>query len=129
MSVMQYGGADGNGNGMIDNGDYTVWRTHFGQVFTPAAGSIMAVDAMSLPPVPKHDKRTRPLKRETQAARSALALDLLLSLDAGCAPFNNECGGLTSDSGDVTETDGVAVDSALDESGRPVSDAVGFGAL
>jgi hypothetical protein len=31
-------GADGNHNGIIDMGDYTIWRKHFGNVL-PGAGS------------------------------------------------------------------------------------------
>ena len=36
-TVTPFSGADGNGNGVIDQGDCVVWRAHFGQ--TIGAGS------------------------------------------------------------------------------------------
>jgi hypothetical protein len=41
QSVTPGTGADGNGNGTIDAGDYTFWRTKFGSV-VPGSGSSLA---------------------------------------------------------------------------------------
>ena len=41
MSVAAGSGADGNGNGIVDAADYTVWRDHLGQ--SAGAGSFAAV--------------------------------------------------------------------------------------
>src|SRR5262249_8832964 len=42
--VPQYSGADGNGSSKIDDGDYDVWRAHFG---VAASGSAAAAGAES----------------------------------------------------------------------------------
>jgi uncharacterized protein YegL len=38
-SVAAYAGADGNGSGIIDAGDYDVWRAHFGQIAGSGSGA------------------------------------------------------------------------------------------
>src|SRR5207245_1097836 len=38
QSVTPYSGADGNGDGLVNQADYDVWRSHFGQTL-PGAGS------------------------------------------------------------------------------------------
>ena len=43
-SVTSYSGADGDGNGVITQNDYSVWRAHFGQ--TGGAGSAASVDSV-----------------------------------------------------------------------------------
>jgi hypothetical protein len=37
-NVVAYSSADGNGNGIVDQADYDVWRLHFGQTFAGAVG-------------------------------------------------------------------------------------------
>ena len=34
-NVAYYGGADGSGNGLVDQDDYGVWRAHFGEMLPP----------------------------------------------------------------------------------------------
>jgi hypothetical protein len=44
-SVTSYSGADGNGDGTINQNDYGVWRAHFGQ--TAGAGTAASVDSIA----------------------------------------------------------------------------------
>jgi hypothetical protein len=37
--VLQYSGADGDGNGIIGEGDFAVWRANFGDTAGSGAGS------------------------------------------------------------------------------------------
>jgi hypothetical protein len=37
QAVARYSGADGDGDGLVDNDDYAVWTAHFGQ--TAGSGS------------------------------------------------------------------------------------------
>lgn len=46
MIVTRFSGADGNGDGMIDQADHGVWRAHFGQLYFPDVGS-GTLDALS----------------------------------------------------------------------------------
>ncbi len=57
MGVPAYSGADGDGDGMIDQDDYDVWHAHFGQQIpaagaasgaTPAAGSASGEESSNL---------------------------------------------------------------------------------
>src|SRR4029079_2845566 len=36
-------GADGDGNAMVEQGDYDLWRANFGTVFSPGAGAGMSL--------------------------------------------------------------------------------------
>jgi hypothetical protein len=38
-AVAAYSGADGDGDGTIDQDDYDVWKAHFGETVPPGAGS------------------------------------------------------------------------------------------
>lgn len=42
-SVPNFTGADGSGNGIVDQGDYDVWRANFGNVPSPGAGAGMSL--------------------------------------------------------------------------------------
>jgi hypothetical protein len=46
--VTAFSGADGDGDGMVDDDDYNVWKTHFGQV----AGSGSALRQSTAVPEP-----------------------------------------------------------------------------
>lgn len=48
-NVPQYSGADGDGNGMVGDNDYTVWRSNFDEVPMPGTGSQATMAAASLP--------------------------------------------------------------------------------
>ena len=51
QSVAPFTGADGNGDGVVDQADYAVWRSHFGETFLPGpgagAGALLAGDGGS----------------------------------------------------------------------------------
>jgi hypothetical protein len=49
MSVEQSSGADGNNNGMIDFGDYTFWKMHYGEVVGGAGAGLGALTTVPEP--------------------------------------------------------------------------------
>lgn len=46
--VASFSGADGNGNGVVDQSDYLLWKKHFGDTAPAAATSQQAVSSVSL---------------------------------------------------------------------------------
>ena len=42
-SVPNFTGADGDGNGIVAQGDYDLWRANFGTAFSPGAGAGMSL--------------------------------------------------------------------------------------
>jgi hypothetical protein len=43
QAVAPFSASDGNGNGVIDSADYTVWRDNFGMMLEEGAGSVGVV--------------------------------------------------------------------------------------
>jgi hypothetical protein len=50
-TVIRYSAADGNGDGSVDQLDYDVWKTNFGQTFAPqGSGALASVPASTVTP-------------------------------------------------------------------------------
>jgi hypothetical protein len=143
--AMPNSGADGDGSGVIDPGDYTVWRSNFGDVLSPGAGSGLpedealsselsisdstsgsataAVAVTSLAPTIDEMESNRVLSRESQTTVSGTALDLLLTLESFYSAADPTDGGLTDRDSDAG-MDHASVDAALDESCIPIGLAI-----
>jgi len=86
-------GADGNGNGTIDQGDYAVWRDNFGTTFATATSSSATVDVATVKQVTPAPMAA-PLTRVTATAPSEpvasasqpLAFDATLQSSVGSRP-------------------------------------------
>ena len=75
LDVPKYSGADGDGDGVVDQDDYGVWRAHFGLTLPGAgsgAGAATAADFGELPAASSgselvEDSRVRPVAPDAQA--------------------------------------------------------------
>ena len=84
--------ADGNGNHVIDEGDFLMWRSHFGEVM-PLGGGAAAASASAQPvPAPSATATVAPiLEAEVSAQASAVA-----PVESAEASFSRQVGGQTS---------------------------------
>ena len=45
----RYSGADGDGNGIIQSGDYDVWKANYGKTFSPGSAAVPAIEVQDEP--------------------------------------------------------------------------------
>jgi hypothetical protein len=81
--VTPFSGADGNGNGLVDEADYEVWRSQFGQTLPPPmaarvatnlGGPSAAPEELSYRPEPRSLLNVRPAFRPTVSDASIRSL-------------------------------------------------------
>jgi hypothetical protein len=92
-----YDGADGDGNSIINQNDYTVWRSNFGKPAPGSGAQMLLWSTATEASEPDLQLHVNGGAAEAHALATDSALELLVVIQEGGAPTHIQSSGITAD--------------------------------